>query len=301
MALVPAGAALGGSEYPVFEARAPLPALADCSSQLYHMDLLSGRECGFLRSEARPEVESFAGISRLASTIANFPGQPFAVVDGGLFLDQADTEVQAAGPWLVGLDQAANATERVLAMPQTKPAITFWSCGGGETVLFKHLRTLNMARIPEWAADGGSKPPKANKSPCYETVFFRHWDPRVLGALLPVLDAPQFKRILGPAEEIAFDAAGGTGFRRVVADPSWPPASGGLLLIHGDQFTALIDRRVSMSHRRIGAYLRRYAPERVSHLDDRSLHDLVASMRRRSGSTAFGGKCRLDCGPTCRS
>lgn len=131
-----------------------------------------------------------------------------------------------------------------------------------------------MARIPDWAADGLSRP-RDDSPPAYETVFFRHWDPRVLADLFPVLDAAQFRRVLGPAEEVAFDAFGGSGFKRVISDQGWPTASPGLLLVRSEQFAAMIDRRVSASHRRIGAYLRRYAPDRVRGMDDRALHDLI--------------------------
>lgn len=104
-------------------------------------------------AEPGPEMER---LSRLAAAIADFPGHRFAVVDGGLFedlplllmqyrlrarslfLDRADGDVQAAGPWLIDLDQSPDATKRVLALPSSKPAMTFWSCGAGEVSLFRH-------------------------------------------------------------------------------------------------------------------------------------------------------------------
>ena len=48
-------------------------------------------------------------------------------------------------------------------------------------------------------------------------MLFRHWNPRVLGALLPVLDEVQLSRILGPAAEITFVAPGS---KRVPAVPT---------------------------------------------------------------------------------
>ena len=76
-----------------------------------------------------------------------------------------------------------------------------------------------------------------------ETVFFRHFDPRVLGALMPVLDAAQFSRMLGPAAEIAFLASDHGGVRRVLADAAFPPAPPGLLTFRRKQIEALNDRR----------------------------------------------------------
>ena len=48
--------------------------------------------------------------------------------------------------------------------------------------------------------------------------MFRHWDPSVLGSLLPVLNERQFARIIGPAAEMAFFASEYGGLKRVVAD-----------------------------------------------------------------------------------
>ena len=154
---------------------------------------------------------------KLRAVLAAFPGQGFAVVDGArfenlpalckahrlfarsLFLDHADIEVEKAGPWLIGLAQAPDATERLLGLVGKEPAAVYWCCDMGEAILYRHLRTLNMARVPSWSADGEAGPPDPSAATTYQTVMFRHYDPRVLGSIMPVLDAAQFARVLGPA------------------------------------------------------------------------------------------------------
>ena len=171
------------------------------------------------------------------------------------------------------LDQAPGVTSKVFDLVGDKPAAVFWCCADGETVLWHHLRGLNMARIPAWAVDGAVGPPSDPvQAEASEAVMFRHWDPSVLGSFLPVLDAAQFTRILGPATQIAFEAVDYGGVRRVVRDPAWPAAAPGLLAIRPDQISALAARRVIASRRRIAAYLRDVTPE---HTRDTSDDDLL--------------------------
>lgn len=215
----------------------------------------------------------------------------FAVLDGGLlgdislvldraglrarslFLTTADRDVQLAGPWLVALDQAPDAPDKVMRIAETATRAVFWRCDDGEVALWRHLRGINMAQLPRWAAAGATMPPRGESPDTpVEQVMFRHWDPQVLAALLPCLDAPQFARILGPAREIAFVAPEYGGLRRVVETSAWPAPPPGLLSIRSDQVAALSHRRVEVSHRRIMAYLRDVAPD---HTRDTSDDDLL--------------------------
>ena len=162
----------------------------------------------------------------------------------------------------------------------------FWCCDGGEAVLHRHLRTLNMARVPRWAAEGGMAAPADGSGLEPSPVMFRHWDPRVLGALLPVLDGAQFARVLGPAGEFAFLAVDYGGVRRVVADPAFPPAPSGMLTIRSDQVEALSQRRLAASHRRIAAYLRDAAGDQTTDMDDVTL---LATVRHYDGQAKSVG------------
>ena len=160
-------------------------------------------------------------MARLGGIVGAMTGPVFAVVDGGhfedisaglsgigllsrsLFLGDAAHDVQRYGPWMAAV--AGEHVDRLMALIGELPAVVFWSCSGGENILFAHLRRLNTARIPAWAAAGHSSKPDGDESgPGLETVTFRHWDPTVLGALMPLLDETQFSRIVGPADEIAY-------------------------------------------------------------------------------------------------
>lgn len=246
--------------------------------------------------------------AKLAARLAAFPGSGFAVLDGAwfddlprlcrgaglfarsLFLDHADAEVEKAGPWLIALGQAPDATERVLTLVGEEPAAVYWCCAAGEAVLHRHLRTLNMARIPRWAADGGTAPPSDGSGLEPLPVMFRHWDPRVLGATMPVLDPAQFARMLGPAGEIVFLAEDYGGVRRVVADPAFPPAPAGMLTIRSEQIAALNERRLSASHRRIAAYLREVAGSEVGTASDAALHTHVVVSDRVGRGLGLAGE-----------
>ena len=237
------------------------------------------------------EVRLLPGLPRLADAVAGFPGPAYAVIDGAqfenlpgmlrfagfsaraLFRSPGDARLERAGPWLVALNVSAN-IDRLLAITTNRPAAVFWSCFDGEQVLHDHLRRLNTARLPAWAADGESGP-GPNGSQGEVTVLFRHWDPRVLGALMPVLDAEQFARVLGPCSEIAYDAPEFGGVKRVIADPSWPPAPNGPLVLGTEQMLALADRRRSVLHRRVSSYLCRTMPELASNVPRQELDAFI--------------------------
>lgn len=219
----------------------------------------------------------------LESAIADLPGQSFAVLDGAqfddlpamfnserlfarsLYLDQADHEIEKASPWVVPLSQEEAAREKVVRLVGQSPALVVWTCRDGEAILYRHLRGLNLIRIPKWAADGGEGPPAAedtaDDAAAATAVFFRHWDPRVLESMLPVLDASQFARFLGPADQVLFRGASKN--RRVIADPTWPAPHGGPLTLTAAQIEALTERRIEVSRRWIARYLREVAPDEI--------------------------------------
>nr|WP_279357921.1 DUF4123 domain-containing protein [Methylobacterium indicum] len=203
-----------------------------------------------------------------------------------LFREHADVEVERAGPWLVPVGQATDAPERIFSLVGDRPAVVVWSCDAGEPALYRHLRSLNLVQIPVWAAAGASTPPENGVEAPAETVLFRHWDPRVLGALMPVLDAGQFIRIVGPASEITYWAEDYGGLKRVIADPDWRGAGGGLLSIRGEQIALLGDRRVQASRRRIMNFLRTSVPEHASSRSDSELYQDV--VRYEASARAVG-------------
>lgn len=253
----------------------------------------------------QPQLQSQPAVpAGLAAVVSRMPGPVFAIIDGGhfddvradltavglsarsLFLGHGERDVERHGPWLVPVKRPED-VGTVLALVGDLPAVVFWSCAEGDVALYGHLRRLNMARIPTWAAAGKDGPePGNNADQGYETALFRHWDPSVLGALLPVLDEGQFSRILGPAGEVAFFAADYGGTKRVVADPEWPMATAGMLTIRPEQVEALTGRRVEAARRRQASYLRRVAPDHVAHLQDGELVSLAE--RHREEALALG-------------
>ena len=224
----------------------------------------------------RQTVEAFGATGYALLDGAQFPDLPGALRTAGLsarslFFGQGDVATEAAGPWLVPLAQSPAALEGVMNTVGEVPAAVFWSSVSGELELYRHLRTLNKVRIPEWAAAGGTMPPADGTGTRPEAVLLRHWDPNVLGALLPVLDAGQFARVLGPAAEITLVATEHEGLQRVVADPDWPIAPSGMMSIRPEQLVALSDRRAAASRRRIAAYLRTVAPAETAGAPDQAV------------------------------
>lgn len=202
---------------------------------------------------------------RLAEVAARMPPPVFAVIDGGqfddfpgmlmpafgllsrsLFLGEGSQSSQQFGPWLVSIQQSEDIAT-VLDIVGDLPALVFWSNpASGEAGLFHHLRRLNRVRVPTWAAEGKIGPdPDDPDDRRTEAVLFRHWDPRVLAALLPVLNETGFSRIIGPAQEIAFAYEDYGDLKRVISDPDWPITPTGMMTLTSDQMLALARRRLA--------------------------------------------------------
>ena len=176
------------------------------------------------------------------------------------------------------------------------PAVVFWSCPEGDVALYGHLRRLNRVRLPVWAAAGKAGPdPGVAADLGYETVLFRHWDPRVLETLLPVLDEAQFSRIMGPAAEICFVAPDHGGLKRVIADASWPPASPGMMVLRPERVGDVTDRLASARRHRLRLYLRDVTGPALDGLPDRAVDEHVRYSERTAkelGIVTEAGQCR---------
>jgi hypothetical protein len=183
-----------------------------------------------------------------------------------LFLDHADVEFERAGPWLLALDDE-RALDHVHALAIAQPCAVFWSCQEGGEVLWRHLRTLNEALIPLQ----GENLEQVDPQSAFERVLFRHWDPNVLSALMPVLDAGQFARVLGPASHVAIYAPDYGGVRRIPRPDDLPSAPHGPLKILPGQMNALTDAMVHSSRLKIARYLKRNVPDHFQGIDDEFL------------------------------
>jgi hypothetical protein len=130
--------------------------------------------------------------------------------------------------------------------------------------LYRHLRTLNLVKIPNGArAEAEAAGEDVSGIPACETVLFRHWDPNVLGTLLPLLEARQQARFLGAAGGLALDAPD---IGRMFAAPrpsGLPPPTPGMLRFGVGQINALRTARVEASRKRVARFLRDNVPKSV--------------------------------------
>ena len=138
-----------------------------------------------------------------------------------------------------------------------------------------NLETPNGARAEAEGED-------VSGMPACETVLFRHWDPNVLGTLLPLLDGPQQARFLGAATGLALDA---TDLGRLMAAPrpaGLPAAAPGMLQFSDGQLAELRNARGNASLQRIVNYLREVAPSEVNGLSDQEFRRLVITSTERA-------------------
>ena len=249
---------------------------------------------------------SDSGDALLTAAAHDMPPPVFAAVDGAqfddlpallkdaglsfrsLFLGVADAESEKAGPWFVDVNMTRS-MNAFLALVGDQPAAVFWSCPAGESALYRHLRMLNEAIVPLPRGDaperaaGAARPASDYRD---ARVLFRHWDPRVLVDVLPVLDEAQFARVLGPAALVMIPReGGGAPFTAPAVDASLI-APQGPLRMRAEQLDAISDRRAAQSRRRIVGYLRDVAPDQTGDVDDRRLAKMVHYAETSAG--AFG-------------
>ncbi|CAO4176767.1 hypothetical protein CLBKND_02877 [Methylorubrum aminovorans] len=103
-----------------------------------------------------------------------------------LFIEGADPESQLAGPWLMALDRDADRIGRAASLAAAHPTLcVFWCAEANETAMVRHLRTLNLMRLPSG-----------------EAVHFRHADPRVMSVVAMSLRGQNATRLFGPARAL---------------------------------------------------------------------------------------------------
>ncbi len=250
-----------------------------------------------------------AQLKQLFSDVLDMPKPIFAVVDGGrygdlprqldhmglsgrsLFLEHADVEVERAGGWLVPVDGKED-LYCLYSLSGEMDSMVFWSCPSGEDALHRHLRTINMVMIPSDAIPGyeplPAKEDGVSLAASEESVLFRHWDPSVLVALLPLLDEAQFARLFGPASHIMMYAPDYGGSRSAPRPEALPIAPRGPLRIDPLQIAELQQVRSDASHMRIAQFLRDNDPQATAGVNDRELLQFVTASEKNGES--FGLK-----------
>jgi hypothetical protein len=147
-----------------------------------------------------------------------------------------------------------------IALGREPGALVIWSWPKGEMALYRHLRTLNLVKIPNEArAEAEAEGEDVSGMPACETVLFRHWDPNVLGVILPVLTFEQAARLMGPATGLAFAADGeGPVLRPGLPAPPVPPPP---LRFSPEQMAGMGQGLQVQSYRKIERYLYSADPE----------------------------------------
>ncbi len=187
-----------------------------------------------------------------------------------LFLEPNDTEMERAGPWLVVLDNG-EALEHACTLAMRRSCGVFWSCPEGEQALWRHLRSINEIMIPDVRFP--ERDPGAPKK--YERVLFRHWDPNVLISVLPQLDADQFVRLFGPAQEILMNSISSGGLTRAMRPDGPPTSSTKPLTIRADQLEAVDLASRAKYCARMSSILRQMAPQETAGMSDAALNEKI--------------------------
>ncbi|QKK26554.1 DUF4123 domain-containing protein (plasmid) [Rhizobium hidalgonense] len=242
--------------------------------------------CKDVMMEATPVIDlpDIAESTRvLRQTVDEMSGPVTVVLDGGafddlptalaseaiscrsLFLEGIPLDFRRAGPWMTELS-SASMRSHVDWLDTHHNCAVYWSCPEGPDTLYRHLRTLNEVMIPR--EDGEDRQQGAAQKQRYERVLFRHWDPNVLGAVLPILTRSQFARFLGPADGVVFNGPDYGGVRRARKADNMPDSAIGPLRLEPDQMERLKAAMLHSSRLRIARYLKKNTPPHFSGVDD---------------------------------
>lgn len=188
-----------------------------------------------------------------------------------LYREEADPDLQGLGPFLVPLRDRLVARQ-LHALADERPALVWWSWPDEgertEDAVYQHIRSLNLVEVPadtpEQDPHGGNDHPKralmepAPPDHCdhpahhhgtgsiqpprqlYEPALLRHADPKVMAALLPLLNARQVSRLFGHAGGIVLECPVSRDIRCFARPGHLPPAPQGMLRVLPAQYGRLI-------------------------------------------------------------
>ena len=228
----------------------------------------------------------------LLEMLCNTSGTLFAVVDAArfdalqdrlarteldfdpLYLDEIDAPTIASGPHLVSI-RGSDDIGTLLRLIGNELGCVWWAWPPSSTAkeeIYRHLRSVNMVEIPTDRVDQDDQVPS---QATYEAVLFRHGDPNVMMATLPLLYAHQIARLFGRAEAIIVDAPDYAEPRVFQSPEGLPAPSPGMLRIEGQQYDALADLNSENSRQTAMDGLRECYPEFTRQLDDGALRQIV--------------------------
>lgn len=230
-------------------------------------------------------------VADLRRQVAGLPEKRFAVVEGlrdpdlrskleGIMLPARplylpnDKGVEPwAGPILIDLAGAGAA--RFIEVIEIGRAAVFWGWPGDPNALHRHLRSLNMIRIPP-------EPREDDGSGAQDWVLFRHYDPDAIAPVLPVLEPGQRARLLGAAIRLLFAAPDYGGV--VTMEPARPAAisDSGVLRLDAQQMTAIETNRQAASRLRIARFLCEEVP--AARLDETAMAARVVTYAAQARS-----------------
>jgi hypothetical protein len=200
-----------------------------------------------------------------------------------LYLEETDPDLQALGPFLVPLRDRVVARQ-LRALADGRPALVWWSWpdAGEQTqdAFYRHIRSINVAEVPtdtpeEPPQDGidrlgkptgmESDVPHACSHPghdhgheaevipvprqLYEPALFRHADPKVMAALLPLLNAQQVSRLFGHAGGIVLEGQASTDIMCFARPEHLPAAAQDMLRIFPAQYARLALKNSEGQHK----------------------------------------------------
>ena len=240
------------------------------------------------------------------------PGRTFAVLDGGhfdnvqpdlvrlglefrpLFTGGPELGALIRGPHLIAIGNGRQLDD-IIALAAGQPALVFWAWPDGPGAfeqLHHHLRTINLVDVPRAMLEDRPDPDMAEPDhshaalakTAWETVTFRHADPRVLNLLLPLLRPEQIARFLGEGLALVLEQTNSP--PRILSRPTnLPQAPRGRLQISADQYAELSGSRAGELAHTVAGYLRQNAPAAAA-MDDGQL--MAVSYESVRQATAMG-------------
>jgi hypothetical protein len=173
-----------------------------------------------------------------------------------LFIGQDDDRAIKSGPWFAAL--GVNQLRSLMRIEGIEGATVLWRSPANDDVVYHHFRKMNLIDVP--------RPKDARPDPFAldpETVLFRHWDPAVVGMILPILDPAQRSQLFGPMEALAINNGAPDGARIAKRRPDWPAAAPGRIGLSEAQMATISSGMDRTFTRRIVTFLHEASPERV--------------------------------------